>query len=167
MIEITNEIIDYVFNRKIPPKAFRNPAKAWDICKMRAKGYTYTDIGKTFNLSPSRVRVYVERTMRIYRAMKEKEKRGLEFNSNLAKALSAMQNWTEEQAIHDLEKVILRDERPAYDVVRMAIKALQKQTICSVQENCRTLFERGFMIQETANRKQEAGSRKQENFYHL
>lgn len=73
--EITDEIINYVFNRKAPIRSFRDVAKAKGICDMRAAGFTYEEIGKEFNLSPSRTRQYVVRTMGIYRHLKEKEAR--------------------------------------------------------------------------------------------
>lgn len=73
--EITDEIIDYVFNRKAPIRSFRDVAKAKSICEMRAAGFTYEEIGKEFNLSPTRARQYVVRTMGIYRHRREKDAR--------------------------------------------------------------------------------------------
>jgi hypothetical protein len=42
-------------------------------------------------------------------------------------ALNIDQNWTAEQARNDLERLLLRGERPALKVVAMAVKALEKQ----------------------------------------
>ena len=42
-------------------------------------------------------------------------------------ALNIDQNWTSEQAKNDLERLLLRDERPANKVIALACKALEKQ----------------------------------------
>lgn len=45
----------------------------------------------------------------------------------IEQALKIKQNWTAEQARNDLERLLLRDERPADKVVALACKALEKQ----------------------------------------
>lgn len=46
---------------------------------------------------------------------------------NTQEALKIDQNWTPEQAKNDLERLLLRDERPANKVIALACKALEKQ----------------------------------------
>lgn len=45
----------------------------------------------------------------------------------IEQALKINQNWTAEQARNDLERLLLRDERPANKVIALACKALEKQ----------------------------------------
>ena len=45
----------------------------------------------------------------------------------IEQALEIKQNWTSEQAKNDLEKLLLRGEKPADKVVALACKALEKQ----------------------------------------
>ena len=45
----------------------------------------------------------------------------------IEQALKIKQNWTAEQARNDLERFLLRDERPANKVIALACKALEKQ----------------------------------------
>lgn len=45
----------------------------------------------------------------------------------IEQALKIKQNWTAEQARNDLERLLLRDERPANKVIALACKALEKQ----------------------------------------
>ena len=45
----------------------------------------------------------------------------------IEQALKINQNWTVEQARNDLERLLLRDERPANKVIALACKALEKQ----------------------------------------
>lgn len=45
----------------------------------------------------------------------------------IEQALKIKQNWTAEQARNDLEKLLLRGEKPADKVVALACKALEKQ----------------------------------------
>ena len=45
----------------------------------------------------------------------------------IEQALEIKQKWTSEQARNDLEKLLLRDEKPADKVVTLACKALEKQ----------------------------------------
>ena len=45
----------------------------------------------------------------------------------IERALKIEQNWTAEQARNDLERLLLRDERPANKVIALACKALEKQ----------------------------------------
>ena len=45
----------------------------------------------------------------------------------IEQALEIKQNWTFEQAKNDLEKLLLRGEKPADKVVALACKALEKQ----------------------------------------
>ena len=45
----------------------------------------------------------------------------------IKQALEIKQNWTAEQARNDLERWLLRGERPADKVVALACKALEKQ----------------------------------------
>lgn len=46
---------------------------------------------------------------------------------NYEEALEIKQNWTAEQARNDLERWLLRGERPADKVIALACKALEKQ----------------------------------------
>lgn len=45
----------------------------------------------------------------------------------IEQALKIKQNWTAEQARNDLERWLLRGERPADKVIALACKALEKQ----------------------------------------
>ena len=45
----------------------------------------------------------------------------------IEQALEIKQKWTSEQAKNDLEKLLLRGEKPADKVVALACKALEKQ----------------------------------------
>ena len=45
----------------------------------------------------------------------------------IEQALKIKQKWSSEQARNDLERLLLRDERPADKVVALACKALEKQ----------------------------------------
>ena len=45
----------------------------------------------------------------------------------IEQALKIKQNWTAEQARNDLERLLLRDERPADKVIALACKALEKR----------------------------------------
>ena len=45
----------------------------------------------------------------------------------IEQALNIKQNWTAEQARNDLERWLLRGERPADKVIALACKALEKQ----------------------------------------
>lgn len=45
----------------------------------------------------------------------------------IEQALEIKQNWTAEQARNDLEKLLLRGEQPADEVIALACKALEKQ----------------------------------------
>ena len=45
----------------------------------------------------------------------------------IEQALEIKQNWTFEQARNDLERLLLRGEKPADKVVALACKALEKQ----------------------------------------
>lgn len=45
----------------------------------------------------------------------------------IEQALEIKQKWTSEQARNDLEKLLLRGEKPADKVVALACKALEKQ----------------------------------------
>ena len=45
----------------------------------------------------------------------------------IEQALKIKQNWTAEQARNDLERLLLRGERPADKVIALACKALEKQ----------------------------------------
>ena len=45
----------------------------------------------------------------------------------IEQALEIKQTWTSEQAKNDLEKLLLRGEKPADKVVALACKALEKQ----------------------------------------
>ena len=45
----------------------------------------------------------------------------------IEQALKINQNWTAEQARNDLERLLLRNERPANKVIALACKALEKQ----------------------------------------
>lgn len=45
----------------------------------------------------------------------------------IEQALNIKQDWTSEQARNDLERLLLRDERPANKVIALACKALEKQ----------------------------------------
>lgn len=42
-------------------------------------------------------------------------------------ALNCEQKWTAEQAFNDLERYLLRDERPAYKAVALGMLSLEKQ----------------------------------------
>lgn len=42
-------------------------------------------------------------------------------------ALNFNQKWTSEQAKNDLERYLLRDEKPAYKAVALGMQALEKQ----------------------------------------
>ena len=70
--ELTQDIIDEVLINN-PTRAFRDIHKAHRISKLRLLGYTYKEIGKECDVSPSRARDYVVRTMGIYRVRKAKE----------------------------------------------------------------------------------------------
>lgn len=70
--KLTQDIIDEVLIHN-PTKVFKDIHKAYYICKARLEGRTYKDIGKELNISPSRVRDYVVRTLAIYRQRKRKE----------------------------------------------------------------------------------------------
>lgn len=70
--ELTQDIIDEVLIHN-PTKAFKDIHKVVYICKARLERRTYKDIGTELNISPSRVRDYVVRTMAIYRGRKRKE----------------------------------------------------------------------------------------------
>ena len=63
--KLTREIIDFIFSE--PTRFFRNPELPKAICEMRLSGAKYEDIGKAVNLSGTRCRQYVERTMAAYR----------------------------------------------------------------------------------------------------
>lgn len=71
-IELTEDIIKEVLINN-STKAFKDIHKAVYICKARLEGRTYKDIGTELNISPSRARDYVVRTMAIYRQRKRKE----------------------------------------------------------------------------------------------
>lgn len=45
----------------------------------------------------------------------------------IEQALKINQDWTPEQAKNDLERLLLRDERPADKAIALACKALEKQ----------------------------------------
>ena len=45
----------------------------------------------------------------------------------IEQALKINQNWTAAQARNDLERLLLRGERPANKVIALACKALEKQ----------------------------------------
>lgn len=45
----------------------------------------------------------------------------------IEQALKIEQNWTAEQARNDLERLLLRDERPTNKVIALACKSLEKQ----------------------------------------
>ena len=45
----------------------------------------------------------------------------------IEQALKIKQNWTAEQARNDLERLLLRDERPANKVIALACESLEKQ----------------------------------------
>ncbi len=49
-------------------------------------------------------------------------------------ALNFNQKWTAEQAKNDLERYLLRDERPAYKAVALGMQALEKQIPKKVTE---------------------------------
>lgn len=70
--ELTQDIIDEVLINN-PTKAFKDIHKVVYICKARLERRTYKDIGTELNISPSRVRDYVVRTLAIYRQRKRKE----------------------------------------------------------------------------------------------
>ena len=56
----------------------------------------------------------------------------------IEQALEIKQTWTSEQAKNDLEKLLLRGEKPADKVVALACKALEKQIpkkVCFDNEN--------------------------------
>ena len=71
-IELTENVINEVFKDN-PTKVFKDIHKAVYICKARLEGRTYKDIGTELNISPSRARDYVVRTLAIYRHRKAKE----------------------------------------------------------------------------------------------
>ena len=73
----------------------------------------------------------------------------------IEQALKIKQNWTAEQARNDLERLLLRDERPANKVIALACKALEKQipqkpiktkeqhirySMCYICPNCQRTF---------------------------
>ena len=45
----------------------------------------------------------------------------------IEQALKIKQKWSSKQARNDLERLLLRDERPANKVIALACKALEKQ----------------------------------------
>lgn len=51
-------------------------------------------------------------------------------------ALNFNQKWTEIQAFNDLERYLLREEKPAMKAVAIAMKALEKQIRKKVIEDC-------------------------------
>ena len=60
-------------------------------------------------------------------------------------ALEINQKWTAEQARNDLERLLLREERPADKVVALAIRALERQIpkkIC--RDNDNGIYEQEF-----------------------
>ena len=69
---LSKDVIDDGFINN-PTKIFRDIEKAHRISKLRLLGYTYKEIGKKCDVSPSRARDYVVRTMAIYRHRKAKE----------------------------------------------------------------------------------------------
>ena len=72
----------------------------------------------------------------------------------IEQALKIKQKWSSEQARNDLERLLLRDERPADKVVALACKALEKQipkkpikakehimySMCYICPNCQKNF---------------------------
>ena len=53
----------------------------------------------------------------------------------IEQALEIKHNWTSEQARNDLEKLLLRGEQPADEVIALACKALEKQILCPPSKN--------------------------------
>lgn len=68
----------------------------------------------------------------------------------IEQALKIKQNWTAEQARNDLERLLLRDERPANKVIALACKALEKQIPKKVIEKVNTepLYDDNGMIDD-------------------
>lgn len=74
-VQITQKMIDAVFNDHKLRKKFPNPEKAKAMCEMRLTGTSYVDIGQRFKMSESTPFVYVNRVVRLYRVFIEGEQK--------------------------------------------------------------------------------------------